>query len=474
MAVKTNIDMVAFITDGLSNGQGVKYKRISDAIGNLIHSGQIEAGRKLPPHRVLSEQLKVTVGTISRAYGELERLGLVASRVGDGTFVSKRGVDRRSIESFRNYNEEPQIFFDMSRNMYIPGSATNALKEGLEHIANNPNALRNIALYSPEVGLNRYREAGAEWIKNNDFEPSPDQVICVNGGQHGLICALMGLLRSGDTIATEHLTYPGLITAARMLGIKVVGIATDEEGLLPSSLDTTCRTNRITAVFCTPTIQTPTATVMSIERREAIAQVCREHNLIVIEDDAYGALMENRPPPLCVFAPERTILITSLSKTMPSGLRVGYMYAPHGLVNRLANSLLSTCWMATPIAFELVTTWMENGQAVKLRTQQSQEIRRRKKLVHHLIDGCEYIEHSDSPHFWISVPDPLRAAEIEAEMKLNNYLVSTAEKFAVGHAVAPQFIRASVCDTSVGDQTLINGFTILSQALNIYNKPYRL
>ena len=144
MAVKTNIDMVSFLRESLAKGKGVKYKRLSDAIGDGILSGQFEPGRKLPPHRTLSDKLKVTIGTISRAYGELERLGLVVARVGDGTFVRKRGLDRKLDEGFRNFSEETPTFFDMSRNMYIPGSETDFLTQSLQVLAGNPSAIRDI------------------------------------------------------------------------------------------------------------------------------------------------------------------------------------------------------------------------------------------------------------------------------------------------------------------------------------------
>lgn len=465
MAVKTNIDMVSIVREGLSNGQGVKYKRLSDAIETGILDGLIEPGCKLPPHRTLADNLGVTIGTISRAYGELEKLGLVVARVGYGTFVRKRGLERKRDEGFRNVSEEPRQYFDMSRNTHIPGQETAFLAQSLQALANNPKVLQDISLYTPDAGLPRYRAAGAHWLKQSEFSPSADQVICVNGGQHGLLCALMALLRPGDTVVTEQLTYPGLITAARMLGIRLIGLDMDDEGLLPSALEEVCRTHRVSALYCTPTIQNPTTAVLSVARREAVARVCREHNLLVLEDEAHGVLVEDRLPPLSYFAPERTILISSLSKAVSAGLRVGYLHAPQALMSRLAAALRSTCWMATPLTLELATAWIENGTAAHLLQQQIIEMGRRKALVEDLLAGLAYKTHLNSPHFWIEVPEPWRASEIEAELKQSNYLVSTAEAFAVGHAAVPQFIRASICNTSGDDQMLREGFEALAAAL---------
>ncbi|MFV3015560.1 GntR family transcriptional regulator, partial [Pseudomonas sp. KHB2.9] len=148
MAVKTNIDMVSIMREGLSNGQGVKYKRLSDVMERGILEGLIEPGRKLPPHRVLSDNLGVTIGTISRAYGELERLGLVVARVGDGTFVRKRGMERQRDEGFRNFSEEPRQYFDMSRNMHIPGQETVFLAQSFQTLSTNAKFLQDISAYT--------------------------------------------------------------------------------------------------------------------------------------------------------------------------------------------------------------------------------------------------------------------------------------------------------------------------------------
>ena len=472
MAVKTNIDMVSIMREGLSNGQGVKYKRLSDVMERGILEGLIEPGRKLPPHRVLSDNLGVTIGTISRAYGELERLGLVVARVGDGTFVRKRGMERQRDEGFRNFSEEPRQYFDMSRNMHIPGQETVFLAQSFQTLSTNAKFLQDISAYTPDAGLPRYREAGAQWLVQRDFHPIPEQVICVNGGQHGLLCALMALVRAGDTVVTEQLTYPGLITAARMLGIRLIGLEMDEEGVLPAALEEVCRNHRVAALYCTPTIQNPTTAVLSVARREALVRVCREHNLLIIEDEAHAVLVEDRPPPLSFYAPERSVLIGSLSKAVAAGLRVGYLHAPVPLISRIAAALRGSCWMATPLAMELASGWIESGVAEKLLRQQIIEIGRRKQLVEGLLEGLSYRTHPQCPHFWIEVPEPWRASDVEAELKLKNYLVATAEAFAVGRAAVPQFVRASVSNASHDDALLLQGFQALSNSLRQGSDPF--
>jgi DNA-binding transcriptional MocR family regulator len=466
MNVKTIIDTVSILKNTLETGTGVKYKRLAAVMAARIQEGGIDAGTKLPPHRSLAEALGVTIGTVSRIYNELEHLGLVVARVGDGTFVRQRGLESKSDNGFRNSVDQTQQYYDMSRNLHIPGHESAFLAQSLRELANNPQILQELSLYTPEMGLMRYRQAGAQWLTQSDFIPSPEQVLCVNGAQHGLMCALIGLLRPGDTLVAEQLTYPGLITAARMLGIKLLGIQMDDEGLLPESLDELCRTNRVSALYCTPTIQNPTNAVLSVKRREAIARTCHEHNLLILEDDAHGVLASDRPPPLSVFAPERSVLISSMSKAVAAGLRVGYLHAPAPLMSRLSTAVRTTCWMATPIAFELATLWIDQGTAKELLQRQVAEIIRRKRLVMGLLAGLRFKDHPESPHFWIEVPEPWRAAEIEAEMQQKHYLISTADAFTVGRQAVPQFVRASVSNTWGNDDMLRDGFLTLASTLN--------
>lgn len=472
MAVKPIIDTVSMLRDALSSGHGAKYKRLAEAMELRILDGSIEGGAKLPPHRSLADRLGVTIGTVSRAYAELERMGLVVARVGDGTFVRQRDLERKRDIGFSNFVEERPEQFDMSRNMHIPGAETSLLAQSLLELARNPQTLAEMTLYTPDAGLPRYRQAGARWLAHGDFRPQAEQVLCVNGGQHGLFCTLMALLRAGDTLVTEQLTYPGLISAARMLGIKLLGAAMDEEGLIPAALDELCRQHRISALYCTPTLQNPTTGVLSVARREALVAVCREHNLLIIEDEAHAVLVEDRPPPLSFYAPERSVLIGSLSKAVAAGLRVGYLHAPVPLISRIAAALRGSCWMATPLAMELASGWIESGVAEKLLGQQIIEIGRRKQLVEGLLQGLSYRTHPQCPHFWIEVPEPWRASDVEAELKLKNYLVATAEAFAVGRAAVPQFVRASVSNASHDDALLLQGFQALSNSLRQGSDPF--
>ncbi|WP_311767464.1 PLP-dependent aminotransferase family protein [Burkholderia sp. Bp9140] len=456
---------MSIVENALDKGRGPKYLRLAHALQSAIQSGVIAQGTKLPPHRVFADELAITPGTVSRAYAELERLGLVAARVGDGTYVHSRQQERARDTGFRNFVDAPALCHDMSRNMHIPGQEAALLARDLAQLSQSPHALQELMLYTPDAGLPHHRQAGARWIAHGEFAPSADQVLCVNGSQHGLLCALMALVRPGDTLVTEQLTYPGLVGLARFLGIKLLDVAMDNEGLMPESLDEICRANRVTAVYCTPTIQNPTTAVMSPKRRQVIASICREHNLVVIEDETHGVLMEDRPLPISYFAPERGVLISSLSKAVAAGLRAGFLHVPAPLVSRQGAAIRASSWMAAPLGLEIASRWIEDGTARALLHQQITEIERRKTLVSDCLAGLNYRTHDRSPHFWIEVPAPWRSAEVEHQLRQRNHLISVAEAFSVGRGVVPHFVRASVSNASGGEAMLLEGFERLGDLL---------
>ncbi len=465
MGVNNFNDMVSIVIDSMPKCSGTKYQKLAKSIELLIENSVLQEGFKLPPHRILADKIKVTAGTVSRAYSLLERMGLVYARVGDGTFILGKTGIRRKDDGFKNFIEKSPQIFDMSRNTHIPGKETQYLANAFKKLANESKALDYLTRYTPDAGLMHHREAGAKWLAQEAFLPNPEQILCVNGGQHGLQCILMTLLHAGDNLATEQLTYPGLISLCRLMGIKLYGIDIDEYGLVPSSLDELCNNKSIAALYCTPSIQNPTTTVIPVERRKEIAKICQKHNILIIEDESPAVLFKERPLPLGFYAPERSIIISSLSKAVASGLRVGYIYVPFTLINHVSASIRSTCWMATPLTHEIACRWINEGLTEILKQQQITAIDHRKGLVSNLLNGLNYRTHAQSPHFWIEVPEPWRASEIEVELKKRNYLISTAESFVVGRINAPQFIRLSVSYDYGNDQTLYDGVKILTDII---------
>jgi DNA-binding transcriptional MocR family regulator len=317
----------------LSDKSGPRYKAIADAIAAAVADGELEPGDRLPAQRELAYRLGVTVGTVSRAYSLAERNGLLAGEVGRGTFVR----DRQSHAGPDMLLPVSDVTVDLGINMACGPEHGTALRAALARLA-EAGGLENLLPYMPLGGHIEHRAAGAGWLTGRGVDVAPEQVVLTNGAQHGLAVALAAAAEPGATVMVESLTYAGVLGTASFVGRRIAGVAMDEDGVLPDALDMTALRTGAKVAVLVPTIHNPTALVMSEARRQAIAEVARRRNLIVIEDDVYGRLPVDSPPPLAAIIPERTIYVSSASKTLAPGLRVGWVVAPPDYVAAIAGA----------------------------------------------------------------------------------------------------------------------------------------
>jgi DNA-binding transcriptional MocR family regulator len=154
----------------------------------------------------------------------------------------------------------------------------------------------------------------------------------------------MALLEPGDVVAVDALTYPGFKLTAEACRLELVAIPTGTNGPDLDALAGLCRQRRVRAVYTMPTLHNPLGWVMSARRRRDLVAIARQHGLIVIEDAAYAFLAADAPPPFAASAPELTVYVSSLSKSVATGLRIGQVCAPQALIPRLERTIRATTW----------------------------------------------------------------------------------------------------------------------------------
>ena len=298
----------------LEGRKGPVYRAIADAIDADVESGALRAGTRLPPHRDLADHLGVTVTTVTRAYTEAARRGLTSGHVGRGTFIRGREAE-----------EADNGLLDLSINVLMPDKEVASLEVHLMRRRVLP--WTQLLGYAPKRGHLRHRQAMAAWLTYLGLPADPDHVVLTAGAQHGLATTLSALVKPGDTVLVEDLTYSGFRLLSQQMHFKLKGVAMDAEGLKPEALEAACRTSHATVLYCMPRLQNPTSAVMSEKRRRQIAAVAEKCRLTVIEDDTYGFLSPERWP-LARLIPHRTVFVTSLSKSLFPGMRLGLRGCP--------------------------------------------------------------------------------------------------------------------------------------------------
>lgn len=420
----------------LSTRDGPKYRTIAEAIAADIADGRLAPGDRLPPQRELAWTLGVTVGTVSRGYAEAERNGLVKGTVGSGTYVLRPGY--RQSQTMQP--EAAPGLIDMAIAFPAPGDEAEHFAVALRRIADGPQygALLD---YQPQGGTPRHRAAGSDWLARTGIEAPPDRVVMTAGAQHGITVTLAALTQPGDRVVTESLTYNGIKPVAAMLGVKLDGLPMDEHGLLPDAFEDACKRGPLRALYCIPSGHNPTTAIMPPARRGAIAEIALRHGVAVIEDDIFASLLPTRHRPISMLAGELGYCITSLSKAVAPGLRIGFVTGPAAMVDRLRLAVRSTCWAAAPLTAEIAVQWLEDGTADKILRSRTEEAETRLAMVRELLAGHRFDAVPGHLFIWLHLPDPWRANDFVAEAERRGVRVTSSEAFAVGRSEPPHAVR---------------------------------
>ena len=408
--------MTMWVPD-LANRKGPVYRAIADAIDDEVQKGTLRAGARLPPHRDLADHLGVTVTTITRAYTEAARRGLTSGHVGRGTFI--RGSE------FEDAAPGP---IDLSINVLMPDKEVLTLEPRMFQRRVLP--WTELLGYTPTAGHPRHRQAMAAWLGRQGLLVSPERLVLTAGAQHGMSVAFSATTRPGDTVLVEELTYSGVKVLAQHQHLKLRGVAMDGEGLKPEALEAACRSSRARVLYCMPRLQNPSSAVMSERRRKQIAAVAERFKLTVIEDDVYGFLSPERVP-LATLIPERSIFVTSLSKSLFPGMRLGAVVAAAPMVEKLTSAVWASMIMTSPLGADLLSGWLEDGTAARIVEWKRREVPARQAIAARMLAGQRLQTQPFSPHIWLQLPSRWTSDAFVAEMRSRGVVIGAASQFTV-------------------------------------------
>jgi DNA-binding transcriptional MocR family regulator len=419
----------------ISEGSGPIYRRIVDALSNDIANGRLKRGQQLPTHRALAQSLRLDLTTVTRAYGEARRRGLLDARVGQGTFVSET-TTRATIDLPHS------IKIDLSMNLPPQPLEANLdvrIAQGFASIQKEAgfSAFLN---YQRPGGGDEDCETAANWLRTRVPKAQADRLIICPGSQSAIFNALLSLTSPGDVVLTEALTYPGIKTAAATLGVRLVGVTMDEQGIRPDALRSACSQHKPKAVYLVPTIHNPTTVTLNPLHRKAIAEIIRKAGAILIEDDTYGPL-DPSVSPIANLIPERTYLAVSLSKCMAPALRTSFLLTPDAAAGQmLRNNLQATAQMTPPLMVALVMHWLRSGAADQIIAAIRNEAIGRQQLAAKILKGQPFAAYPKGHHLWLSLPSHWSRQDFIAHVLREGLAVVGSEAFAVNQN-APHAVR---------------------------------
>ncbi|SMR72053.1 transcriptional regulator, GntR family [Aliiroseovarius halocynthiae] len=466
--------MGTIFSEELMEGRGPKYQRLADGLMAAIRSGTLPEGEKLPPVRELAWELKITPGTVARAYSILGNGGWVSAEVGRGTFVRPQNACPNSRPSSRTGNvkhqahalhSEPETDFLFAPRLPDVGQV-DIIRDALRATAELPESL---LLRYPFYGSQSYlREALLAHIPEQERGGiTADDIVVTNGGQNAIMLSMQTLLAEGTRVVmVEEHSYPGLRRAVELLGAKVVAVPMDEQGVDPQALAHVARSSGASLLFTMPEAHNPTCRVTDTARRHEVVDVARTLGFHVVQDDCYR-LGPARGPSYRALLPEQSWFISSFSKTISPALRAGYVVTPSGWAGKLRRVVdVNYFGVSSPTA-EVLYQVLSHPDLERSMMEMRQRNREYIQVAVNTLGRFELGWSHDVPFFWLKLPYGWRVSNFCQKAENKGIRVRPGDDFALRDGPSPQAVRISVN----GQMPLDRFRSVLAELVELLDNP---
>ncbi|SDW07461.1 PLP-dependent aminotransferase family protein [Paenibacillus sp. CF384] len=378
------------------------YHQIADHLEQRISYGEFPPGSLLPSERKLAEQLGVNRSTVIMAFAELRSMGIIDSRTGSGTSVSttKWGATPRHTPNWSRYAEGgnflPNLPFmrrireALIQQPSLVDFASGELAADLaptEEIAKIMSEFQYPSYlgYDNPQGSIPLRQALVDYLENyREIRTSESSILITSGSQQSLYLITQCLLSPGDAVAIEDPSYCYSLPMFQSAGIRLFRLPVDSQGAQPEEIRSLFQKHRIKMVFLNPNFQNPTGTMLSDERRRQLLDIASELGLPIVEDDPYSLTAYDGKPPSPLKASDAAgsiIYIGSFSKIAASGLRIGWMVAPHSIVKRLSDARQQMDFGLSVIPQQVAAQFLQSSLFVPHLDRLRMELRFRRDLT---------------------------------------------------------------------------------------------
>ncbi|MFD7594659.1 PLP-dependent aminotransferase family protein [Kitasatospora sp. NPDC059812] len=448
------------------------YRLIADEIADAITGGRLRPGQQLPTQRAFARSRGIANSTAGRVYRELTRRGLTTGEVGRGTFVrAGQGAGGGATGGQVALAEPAGAPVDLELNYPAVPEQAGLLAAGLAPLlradalgaalapvgAAGTGAARQAfaALLSDErrTGGDRTggdpsagdRTAGGRTGGSREVTPeiAGEELLFAGNGRQAIAAALSALVPPGHRLGVEALTYPVVKAVAQRLGITLVPLAVDEHGLLPDAVAAAHRAAPLRAVYVQPRLQNPLGGSLPYKRTAALAEELRRLDLPAVEDAIWSFLRPERTA-LASLAPERTVLVDSLSKRLAPGLTTGFAVVPAALRERIAGALRSGGWTPSGFALEAAVRWIGDGTVAEVAAAKRADAVARQLLAREALAGQRVRADPCSYYLWWELPAAWRAETFVAVAARASIAVTPAAAFAADPRRSPSAVRVAL------------------------------
>ena len=401
------------------------YLAIADAMAADVANGVLARGDRLPPQRELAWKLGVTHGTVTRAYREAELRGLLAGEVGRGSYIRSNAVP----QPLSLFDGAADDLIDLSHAMPPPVISGDDFDQALLSLMRNPKKLALLD-YVPHEGFPQHREMAQQWLKRSGIEVALQNVFVTGGAQVALLTIFQAFVPPGEKVMAENINYALLRSTFAAARVEPLCLGMDGEGLLPEEFEKAAKAGLSRFLYLVPSLQNPTTHSMGRERRDAIVTIARKYDVTIVEDDIFRLLNPRvQPATFYTLAPERVVHVTSLSKTMAPGLRLGFVAMPQGSENLFRHHLRSLNSRSVGMTAEMARHWIGSGKADEFLSHVHRDLAQIRAVFLDVFKGFQVRCETGAPFGWLMLPDGLSGKRLATMLRQRRIVLTPGTAF---------------------------------------------
>jgi DNA-binding transcriptional MocR family regulator len=413
-----------------------RYRSIVEALTTDIVSGRLGPGDRLPPQREFADHRGIAASTASRVYRELTRRGLVVGEVGRGTFV-------RTTTAIPAPGDPDAALVNLDVNVPVLRDQDRLLAPSVQALTRRRTAMKAAMALPTVTGSPAARQAAARFLSCGPWHVNPDTVCFAGNGRQALAAAIALLVPAGHRLGVEAITYPAVRSLAALLGVEVVPLPLDDDGLDPAALAAIHAQTPLRGLYFQPTLHNPLGRTMSPRRRADLADALATLQLTAIEDRVYAFLAKDDVA-VASLAPDHVIVVDSLSKRVAPGTTLGMAVVPSAHVAGMLDALRRGAWAPSGLAFEIALRWMADGAVARVTDAKRKDAAARQRILARACPGLDLQTDRRAYHAWLRLPDAWRGETFAAAAARRGIAVAPGAAFAVASGHAPNAVRIAL------------------------------
>lgn len=427
-----------------------KFLHLIQYIIDLIDSGELSAGQVLPTQRELSQKLGVSIGTITKAFNELEKMGYLSGEIGRGTFVKDISGDYS-----RFWYSESKVPYEYNLGHFRTTELFNhsiqlSLLSSIREATNDTNVFAQLHdLYN--LGNGDLKNSFAKWVKPLGFSNVSESNISILSSDVFSITTLINALTSVDDVVLieeigDRITHDQIIASGR----KVLTVKIDDDGIDPDALKKTISSSKAKLLITNPTFHNPTGITTGITRKKEIAKVCASAGVMIVEDGKTDMFSDTPIHPYFEINPDVGVYTTGLYFHINPSLTTSIVIGNNEVIRKTEEAFTLLYWNGSQILHQIVFNLLESGNADLIINAKKKLLNERNSIVDDVFFGTKHSGFSNSTLRWIPIPDQKSSAELTQIAYENGILVRNSDIFKLNQNLDPfPFIR--ICNGSIND-----------------------